>query len=636
MVKSRALRQEADAIEPAASGGHSGLATGQAPDVAASSIATAVSATRHMMDLADARLTAANGAIATIGSAYDRTLNYMISRATLGLAPAALTEAYLDWLIHLSAAPGKATELWQEWYRKHVQLTHHVLICLCSTTPPEPCVPPVANDKRFAAPEWQQWPFNAIHQAFLLQQQWWGEATTGIRGLTHQHEREVSFAARQILDMVSPANFVTTNPVVLNRTIAEGGANLVRGAMNFLEDWQRAQSGRGPVGAEQFKIGENIAVTPGRVVFRNHLIELIQYEPATGRVRPEPLLIVPAWIMKYYILDLSPENSLVKYLVDQGFTVFMISWKNPDAGDRDLGLEDYRKDGVMAALDAVNRLVPSVPVHGVGYCLGGTLLAIAAAALAGGEPAKDGKRFATLSFFAAQADFTEAGELTLFINESQLAFLEDVMREQGYLAAGQMAGAFQLLRSNDLIWSRVVHDYLMGERTPVTDLMAWNADSTRMPARMHSEYLRRLFLDNDLAEGRYLVDGKPVALTDIRAPIFAVGTETDHVAPWRSVYKFRILADTDVTFLLTTGGHNAGIVSGVHNTRRSYRVASAAATDTYIDPETWLAQVPRQQGSWWPEWVEWVRARSGEDVAPPRLGNIDPPCPAPGSYVYAR
>jgi polyhydroxyalkanoate synthase len=423
---------------------------------------------------------------------------------------------------------------------------------------------------------------------------------------------------------------------VLNRTFAEGGANLVRGAMNFLEDWQRTQSGSSPVGADKYKIGEDVAATPGRVVFRNHLIELIQYEPATKRVRAEPILIVPAWIMKYYILDLSPENSLVKYLVDQGFTVFMISWKNPGPEDRDLGLEDYRKDGVIAALDAVNRLVPDVPVHGVGYCLGGTLLAIAAAALARGELPEDGKRFATLSFFAAQADFTEAGELTLFINESQLAFLEDVMREQGFLAAGQMAGAFQMLRSNDLIWSRVVHDYLMGERTPMTDMMAWNADSTRMPARMHSEYLRRLFLDNDFAEGRYTVDGRPVVLTDIRAPIFAVGTETDHVAPWRSVYKFRLFADTEVTFLLTTGGHNAGIVSGAQNPRRSYRVASAAETDIYVDPDTWLAKVPKHQGSWWPAWVEWVKARSGDDVPPPRMGDVEPPCAAPGTYVLVR
>ena len=296
-------------------------------------------------------------------------------------------------------------------------------------------------------------------------------------------------------------------------------------------------------------------------------------------------------------------------------------------------MEDYLRLGFLAALDAVNAIAPDENAHAVGYCLGGTLLSIAAAAMA-----RDGdNRLKSLSLFAAQQDFTEAGELTLFINESQVHFLEHLMWEQGYLDGKQMASAFQLLRSNDLIWSRIMREYLMGERTPMNDLMAWNADATRMPYRMHSEYLRRLFLDNDLAEGRFKVDGRSIALTDIRAPIFAVGAERDHVAPWRSVFKVRLLTDTDVTFLLTTGGHNAGIVSEPGRRDRSYQVLTQAAQDRHIDPDAWQAQAPRKEGSWWPEWIAWLVGHSSEPVTPPRLGapasGYAPLCPAPGSYV---
>jgi polyhydroxyalkanoate synthase len=297
-------------------------------------------------------------------------------------------------------------------------------------------------------------------------------------------------------------------------------------------------------------------------------------------------------------------------------------------------MDDYRTLGVMAALEAVERLVPKTPVHGVGYCLGGTILAIAAATMAGGRPGSNSPRWKTLSFFAAEIDFTEAGELTLFINESQVAFLEDVMREQGYLSSDQMAGTFQLLRSNDLIWSRVIHDYLMGQRATVSDLMAWNADPTRMPARMHGEYLRHFFLDNDLAEGRYEVDGRPVALTDIRAPIFALGTETDHVAPWRSVYKVHLFTDTVVTFALTTGGHNAGVISEPGHKGRSYRISTRGATDSYVDPESWLREAPVIEGSWWPGWIAWLSAHSGSEKRPPEMG--DALCEAPGTYVLER
>jgi len=338
--------------------------------------------------------------------------------------------------------------------------------------------------------------------------------------------------------------------------------------------------------------------------------------------------------MKYYILDLTDRNSLVKYLTGQGFTVFMVSWKNPDPDDRDLSMDDYRTLGIMRALDVIEQNTGCDRVHGVGYCLGGTLLSIAAAAMA-----RDGdERFKTLSLLAAQTDFTEAGELMLFINESQVTFLEDMMWEQGFLDTRQMAGAFQLLRSNDLIWSRMVHDYLMGERAELNELMAWNADATRMPYRMHSQYLRQLFLNNDLADGRFRVDGRSVAVSDIRAPIFAVGTEWDHVAPWRSVYKIHNLTDTDVTFLLTNGGHNAGIVSEPGHPRRHYRVSTRLAEGRYKDPDLWLSETEEVPGSWWPELVSWLEAHSGELVSPPDVGardrSLEALCDAPGTYVY--
>jgi polyhydroxyalkanoate synthase len=412
--------------------------------------------------------------------------------------------------------------------------------------------------------------------------------------------------------------------------------NLLRGSANLWEDCRRVLNGEKPVGAEAFKVGNNLAVTPGKVVFRNQLIELIQYAPMTEKVYAEPILIVPAWIMKYYILDLSPENSLVKWLTQQGFTVFMISWKNPREEDRDLGLEDYATLGIGAALDAVSAIVPDRKVHAVGYCLGGTLLSTVAAAMA-----RDGDaRLKDLTLLAAQTDFTEAGELTLFIDEAQVSFLEHMMAEQGYLDTKQMAGAFQLLRSNDLIWSTMVHSYLMGERQPMIDLMAWNADTTRMPYRMHSEYLRHFFLNNDLAGGRYQVGGRPVSLRDIRMPIFAVSTVTDHVAPWRSVYKIQMLADADVTFVLSNGGHNAGVVNPPGHPHRHHQIAVHKEHEKYIDPDAWRKTAVHHEGSWWPCWRDWLVKQSSEQISPPPMGapqsGYVPLDDAPGTYVFER
>jgi polyhydroxyalkanoate synthase len=565
-------------------------------------------------------------------AAWDRLLRARVGRLSFGLSPPGLLLVYLDWLVHLAFSPGKQQDLARKLLRKALRFgLYAARAALRPDTPP--AIEPLPQDQRFTDPAWRKWPFNLCQQSFLLAQQWLHNATTGVRGVSHHDEQVVTFIARQLLDILAPTNFPWTNPEVVKATWEQGGTNFARGMANLLEDWERAVLDRRPAGADAFPVGEAVAVTPGKVVHRNRLMELIQYAPATEAVQAEPVLVVPAWIMKYYILDLSPHNSLVKYLIDRGHTVFMISWKNPGPEDRDLGLEDYRTLGVMEALQAVAAIRPGRRVHAVGYCLGGTLLAIAAAAMA-----RDGDdRLKTLTLFATETDFHEAGELTLFIDETEVSFLEDLMYEQGFLDTKQMAGAFQLLRSNDLIWSRLVHDYLLGQRPKVTDLMAWNADGTRMPARMHAEYLRKLFLNNDLAEARYEVAGRPVTLADIRVPLFAVSTVKDHVAPWRSVYKIHLLTDTEITFVLTTGGHNAGIVSEPGHPRRSFQIATRKPGERYLDPETWQAVAPRREGSWWPVWQAWLTEHSGGPVPAGSAGAPDrgypPLADAPGTYV---
>jgi polyhydroxyalkanoate synthase len=553
---------------------------------------------------------------------FDRWLHAQLGRVTAGVSPAAVLLAYTDWLAHLALSPAKRTELlqkaWRKLYRLALYLPH-------ATEPEAPCcIEPLPQDKRFTAEAWRAWPFNVWSQSFLLTQQWWHNATTEVRGVSRHHEDVVTFITRQLLDIVSPSNFVLTNPEVLRRTAETLGGNLVAGWTNWWQDWERLQAGRAPAGTEAFRVGENVAVTPGKVVLRNPLVELIQYTPTTAEVHPEPVLIVPAWIMKYYVLDLQPHDSLVKYLVDRGHTVFCVSWKNPGEAERDHGMDDYLRMGLFETLDAVNAIVPGTKVHAAGYCLGGTLLAIGAAALA----RRNDDRIATLTMLAAQTDFSEPGEVGLFIDDAQVTFLEDIMFDRGYLTREQMAGTFQLLRSNDLIWSRHVREYLMGERTPMTALMAWNVDSTRMPYRMHSDYLRDLFLRNDLAAARFRVAGQPVALTDIRAPVFCLGTETDHVAPWRSVYKLHLLTDTEITFVLTTGGHNAGVVSPPGHPRRSYRIHTQAHGEKYLDSVQYLTHAEQKPGSWWPEWQGWLARHSGPPGALPSLG-----APAQGLFV---
>ncbi|MEX6508403.1 PHA/PHB synthase family protein [Jiella sp. M17.18] len=550
-------------------------------------------------------------------------LHALEGRFTSGLSPYGLGLAYLDWAVHLANAPSRQAELVQSagvhWLR------------LLRAAAGETVVGPTPGDHRFAGEDWQRPPFDLLRQGFLLAEDWWAEATGPLPGVEKRHQRIVAFAARQFVDMASPTNHPFLNPEVIRASLSTLGANLLDGAANFASDLVETMSGR-PVGHGGDVVGRDLAVTPGKVVFRNALIELIQYAPTTETVAREPVLIVPAWIMKYYILDLSPQNSLIRHLVAAGHTVFAISWRNPGAEFRDTAFDDYREKGVMAALDAVTDICAGARVHACGYCLGGTLLTIAAAAMA-----RDGDtRLASVTLLCAQTDFSDAGELQLFITEDQLAFLSDVMREQGYLDSRQMAGAFQLLRSNDLIWSRLVRSYLLGEREHPNDLMTWNADGTRMPARMHAEYLRSLFLDDDLAEGHFRVGGRPVAVRDIRVPLFVVSTETDHVAPWRSVYKIHLLSDADLTFVLTSGGHNAGIVSEPGHPNRHFQIAERPADALYLGPDEWLHGAEERQGSWWPAWFAWLDRQSGSRVAPPAMGSTRYPAlqDAPGSYVH--
>ena len=496
---------------------------------------------------------------------------------------------------------------------------------------------PAPGDKRFSAHDWHLPPFSALAQVFLLQDQWWNEAMTDVRGVSQHHEDVAAFTTRQWLDMWSPSNFLATNPQVLKETLATGGINLANGYANWSRDALAVLTGGKPRGVEEFLPGKGVALTPGKVVFRNRLIELIQYEPATAKVDAEPVLIVPSWIMKYYILDLTPADSLVSYMVAQGRSVFMVSWKNPGSEDSDLGLNDYLELGVMAALKAVGDLRPGAGIHATGYCLGGTMLAIAAAVLC----ARPHHPLKTVSLLAAQTDFQEPGELGRFIDESQIAFLEDLMAERGYLDGRQMAGAFALINSKDLVWSKLVHEYVMGAQTPMTALRAWNADATRMPARMHSEYLRRLYLHNDLAEGRYEVGGRAISLANIRVPLFVLATETDHVSPWSSVYKVHRLTRAPVSFVLTSGGHNVGIVNPpagpLAHPQASFRMATHAGGTEPTDPQAWRAQAQPVAGSWWPCWHQWLASHNGGKVrakAVTGLVEAGLPVEAPGTYVH--
>jgi polyhydroxyalkanoate synthase subunit PhaC len=562
----------------------------------------------------------------------DRAAMANLARMTAGISPHAVVDAWSDWAMHLARAPGRQLELIERAQANWLDLARFAWAGLQGKPADKP-FRPGPYDTRWSHEGWDRLPFALWQQGFLSMQDWWQAATADLRGLRKQNAERTGFMMRQLLDTVSPANFPLANPEIIERSIADHGRNLIEGAVHFADDARHilAQEHR-PV-PEDFALGKVLAATAGAVVYRNDLMELIQYSPATGTVQAEPVLIVPAWIMKYYILDLSPGNSLIRWLVDQGHTVFCISWRNPGAEQAELSLEDYRRKGILEAIDVIGEIVPGRKVHANGYCLGGTLLAIAAATMA-----RDGdNRLASVTLMAAQVDFAEAGELLLFLDESQVAFLEDLMWSVGYLDRPQMSGAFAAIRSEDLIWSRAVRRYFLGEPDLPTDMSVWVNDTTRMPARMHSEYLRGIFLENRITAGRFAVDGKVIALKDIAVPMFVVATESDHIAPWRSVYKTALFTDCDLTFVLTKGGHNGGILSEPGHPRRHYRIGRRAAGAHYVGADTWLATQDPKPGSWWPEWARWLSEHGSHRVPPPSMGaplrGLPSLGPAPGAYV---
>jgi polyhydroxyalkanoate synthase len=561
----------------------------------------------------------------------DQEFKSRLAKACMGMSPIEILIAYVDWLSHLSISPGKQLKLVQSLFKKSASLGLYSIKSLSGSAADGPAS---KLERRVSGEDWQRWPFCVFAQVHQTTKDLWNEATHDVAGVSASHEQLVSFLSSQVFDALSPANFIPTNPEIIRTTFEEKGKNLGRGLRNFITDKTNISLDESGDEKDAFKVGENVAVTDGRVVFQNELIELIQYKPVTEEVGAEPVLFCPAWIMKYYILDLSPHKSIVKYLTEQGKTVFMISWKNPTADDRDVGYEDYLKLGLMAALDAINAICPRRKVNAVGYCIGGTLLCTGAAAMA-----RDGDdRLQSVSMFAAQADFTEAGDITCFISPSQLEFIEKLMWKKGYLSSDNMGGSFGSLHASDLIYGGAVDRYLLAKTEKQIDLMAWNADGTRMPYRMHTEYLQKLYLHNELAQNKFMVGGKPVSLSDIRVPMFVLGTETDHVAPWESVYKLHNLTWTELTFLLTSGGHNAGVISGPSHPRRRYRMHTRNPGDRYTDPDSWLNNNEIHSGSWWPAWDTWLDKQMSKTIKPPRTGAARKGYKvlraAPGEYVF--
>src|SRR5258708_1844751 len=497
-----------------------------------------------------------------------------------------------------------------------------------------PVAEPDPRDKRFADPEWSTNQFfDFLKQGYLLTVQWANRLVRDAEGLDPHTQQKADFYMRQIANAIAPSNFVLTNPELLRETLSSNAENLVRGMHMLAED---IQAGHGNLRIRQsdatmFEVGRNLALTPGKVIFENALMQLIQYAPTTETVLERPLLIVPPWINKFYILDLTPEKSFIKWAVAQGLTVFVVSWVNPDANLAQKSFEDYMREGPLAALDIIEQATGEREVNAVGYCVGGTLLAVTLAYLA----SKRDERIASATLFAAQVDFTHAGDLKVFVDEEQISAREREMSERGYLEGKKMATAFNLLRSNDLIWPYVINNYLKGKEPAPFDLLYWNSDATRMPAANHSFYLRNCYLENRITKGEMVIAGKKLDLKNVTIPIYNLATREDHIAPAHSVLLGTKFFGGPVRFVLAGSGHIAGVVHPPDKMKYQYRTGPQPNN---ANLEKWLTKAGEHAGSWWPDWLEWLKGQdSTEDLAgQPRRGKRATPDDAPGSYVKVR
>ena len=500
---------------------------------------------------------------------------------------------------------------------------------------PDPVAAPARDDRRFRDPEWTENPlFDFIKQSYLLTSRWLVDTVRDINGLDDATARKLDFYTRQFTDAMAPTNFMMSNPQVLRATLESKGDNLVKGLANLLDDLER---GKGAlrikhVDPDAFRVGVDIATSPGKVVFQTDLMQLLQFAPSTETVRKRPLLIVPPWINKFYILDLREENSFIRWAVGQGHTVFVVSWVNPDASLAKKTFEDYMLEGPLAAIDAIERAIGEKQINLIGYCIGGTLVSATLSYLAAKRRAG---RVASVTYFTTMVDFADPGELGVFIDEQQVAMLEDRMNEQGFLDGTDMATTFNMLRANDLIWSFVINNYLLGRAPHPFDLLFWNSDSTRMPAAMHSYYLRKMYMENRLVEpGGITLDGVKIDLRKIKTPTFILSTREDHIAPWKSAYSPTRLYAGDVQFVLSSSGHVAGVINPPGKSKYVYWTND----DLPADPEDWVAGAEEHDGSWWPHWDDWVEGFADGEVPArtPGDGKLDPIENAPGSYVLAR